>query len=109
MPVTFCQLDGSIAGGAPVAFIKIPIEMRMLTHTETINFIVAPGIEQPIVSGFHLQLGILLASAIKAYERGGDMGGDDKWAINLHGYSDGKLVGGNDSLTVNHPVGLCSK
>lgn len=46
MLVAFCHLDGSVVGGAPATFITKPIEMRMGTHTETLRFIVVPGMEE---------------------------------------------------------------
>lgn len=40
--VAFCQLDGSLASGIPVIFITQLIEM----WTETLSFIVAPGMKR---------------------------------------------------------------
>lgn len=42
LPVAFCQLDGSVAGGIPVTFVTEPIELGV--HMETLNFIMALGI-----------------------------------------------------------------
>lgn len=51
VPIAFCQLDGSVAGGIPVTFITEPIEIRIVTHTETLSFTIAPGIESLLVLG----------------------------------------------------------
>lgn len=51
VPVAFCQLDGTVAGGAPATFVTEPVVMRMGAHTETLSFIVTPGMEGPLILG----------------------------------------------------------
>lgn len=46
--IVFSQLDGTLAGGGPTSK---PVEMRMGPHKETINFIIAPGMDHPMVLG----------------------------------------------------------
>lgn len=50
-PIAFCQLNGSVVGGIPAMFVTEPLEMQMGAHSETLSFIVAPGMERPLVLG----------------------------------------------------------
>ncbi|XP_058041925.1 uncharacterized protein LOC131199783 [Ahaetulla prasina] len=50
-PIAFAQLDGSVAGGGPAHFVTEPIEMIIGDHREILNFIVAPGMDQPLLLG----------------------------------------------------------
>lgn len=50
-PISFCQLDGSIAGGVPATLATEPLGMSKGSHSETPTFIVAPGMEWSLVPG----------------------------------------------------------
>lgn len=50
-PITFCQLDRSIAGGVLATFATEPLELAMESHSQTITLIVAPDMEWPLVLG----------------------------------------------------------
>ncbi|KAG8124643.1 hypothetical protein E2320_019976 [Naja naja] len=51
VPVVFCQLDGSVAGGIPAIFITEAVELQIGAHTKTLSFKVAPGLERLLVLG----------------------------------------------------------
>lgn len=43
-----------VGGGIPATFVADPIAMQMGAHIETLGFIVAPGMEKPLVIGLVL-------------------------------------------------------
>lgn len=45
----FCHLDGSVTGSILATFATEPIRMQMGVHSQVMSFIVAPGMERPLV------------------------------------------------------------
>lgn len=43
IPIAFCQLHGSVAGEGPAHFVTKLVEMGIGSHTETLSFIMVPG------------------------------------------------------------------
>lgn len=50
-PLAFCQLDGTMSGGDPAKFITERLELQTGDHVETLKFVVAPGMERPLILG----------------------------------------------------------
>lgn len=53
VPIAFCQLDGTMAGegGGLQHFVMELVELQIGNHWETLSFIVAPGMERPLLLG----------------------------------------------------------
>lgn len=51
VPTAFYQLDGIVTWGAWSHFIMEPVEMQMGKHWDTLSFIIAPGMERPLLLG----------------------------------------------------------
>lgn len=49
--ISFCQRDGSIAGGIPATLAITPIRLTMGSHSKSLTFTVAPGMEWPLILG----------------------------------------------------------
>lgn len=47
--VVFCQLPGSVRGGEPATFATESLEIAMGAHNKRLIFIMAPGMEWPMV------------------------------------------------------------
>lgn len=51
VPIVSCQLDGWVAGGEQAYFVREPVEMRVGSHKELLNFIVALRMERLLLLG----------------------------------------------------------